>query len=47
MVQYQLDSVKMLPAGDLDAFVAAVEPPVGALGESAGDFFDFDIGFGV
>ena len=41
------DAVKVAPAGDPDAFVAAAQPPVGAVGDSANDFFDFDIGFGA
>lgn len=45
--KFQLDSVRVLPAGNVDAFVAAAQPPVGAVGEAASDFFDFDIGFGV
>jgi uncharacterized membrane protein YjgN (DUF898 family) len=41
------DSLKVVPAGDPDAFVAAAQPAVGAVGDSANDFFDFDIGFGM
>lgn len=40
-------AVKVAPAGDPDAFVAAAQPAVGAVGDSANDFFDFDIGFGA
>lgn len=47
MVKFQLDSLRVIPAGNIDSFVAASEPPVGAVGDSASDFFDFDIGFGV
>lgn len=47
MAKFQLNSLQVVPAGNLDAFVAAAQPPVGALGEAANDFFDFDIGFGV
>lgn len=46
-VEYQLASLRVVPAGNLDHFVAAAQPPVSAIGEAAGDFFDFDIGFGV
>lgn len=46
-VKFQLDRLQVLPAGNVDAFVAAAQPPVGALGEAANDFFDFDLGFGV
>ena len=46
-VKFQLDRLEVIPAGNVDAFVAAAQPPVGALGEAANDFFDFDLGFGV
>lgn len=46
-VKFQLDRLEVIPAGNIDAFVAAAQPPVGALGEAANDFFDFDLGFGV
>lgn len=46
-VKYQLDSLQVVPAGNIDAFVAAAQPPVSALGEAASDFFDFDLGFGL
>ncbi len=45
--KFQLESVLVLPAGNIDAFVAGSEPPVGAVGDAASDFFDFDIGFGL
>lgn len=44
---YQLRCLELHPAGNIDAFVAAAQPPVGALGEAASDFFDLDLGFGV
>ena len=47
MYKYQTDSVQVVPAGNIDAFVAAAQPPVSAIGEAANDFFDFDLGFGV
>lgn len=46
-VKFQLDRLQVIPAGNVDGFVAAAQPPVGALGEAANDFFDFDLGFGV
>lgn len=46
-VKYQLDSLQVIPAGNVDTFVAAAQPPVSALGEAASDFFDFDLGFGL
>lgn len=46
-VKFQLDSLRVLPSGHLDTFVAAAQPPVGAVGDAASDFFDFDIGFGL
>ena len=47
MYKYQTDSLQVVPAGNIDAFVASAQPPVSALGEAANDFFDFDLGFGV
>lgn len=46
-VKFQLDSLQIVPAGNVDTFVAAAQPPVSALGEAASDFFDFDLGFGL
>jgi uncharacterized membrane protein YjgN (DUF898 family) len=46
-VKFQLDSIDVVPAGSLDTFVAEAQPPVSAIGEAAGDFLDFDLGFGV
>jgi uncharacterized membrane protein YjgN (DUF898 family) len=47
LCQFQLGSLQVIPAGNIDAFVAAAQPPVSAIGEAANDFFDFDLGFGV
>lgn len=47
MYKYQADSLHVLPAGNVDAFVASVQPPVSAVGVAVDDFFDFDLGFGV
>lgn len=47
MAKYQVSCLEIIPAGNIDAFVAAAQPPVGAVGDAASDFFDFDIGFGV
>jgi uncharacterized membrane protein YjgN (DUF898 family) len=47
MYKYQMDSLHVLPAGNVDAFVAAAQPQVSAVGVAADDFFDFDLGFGV
>lgn len=47
MVQFQYESLQVIPAGNIDSFVASAQPPVGAVGDSASDFFDFDLGFGV
>jgi uncharacterized membrane protein YjgN (DUF898 family) len=47
IVKYQLDSLEIVPGGNVDTFVAAAQPPVTALGEAASDFFDFDLGFGL
>lgn len=47
MAKYQVECLEIQPAGNIDAFVAAAQPPVGAVGDAASDFFDFDLGFGV
>lgn len=47
LVEFQLSCLQVEKRGDLDAFVAESEPEVGALGDSASDFWDFDIGFGI
>ncbi len=46
-VKFQLESIDVVPGGSLDTFVAEAQPPVSAIGEAAGDFLDFDLGFGV
>jgi uncharacterized membrane protein YjgN (DUF898 family) len=43
LAKYQLESVRLLPASDLQEFVAAEPETVGALGEEAAAVFDFDI----
>jgi uncharacterized membrane protein YjgN (DUF898 family) len=45
--KFQLDHIEMMPGGDLDTFVAEAQPPVGAIGDVASDFMDFDLGFGA
>jgi uncharacterized membrane protein YjgN (DUF898 family) len=47
VVKFQMDSLRLLPAGNIDAFLAAAHPPGSAVGEAANDFFDFDLGFGL
>jgi uncharacterized membrane protein YjgN (DUF898 family) len=42
--RYKIENLTLIPGGSLDEFVAAEEKQVSALGEEAGDFFDFDIG---
>ena len=41
--RFQLESVRLLPAGDLQEFVAAEPETIGAVGEEAATAFDFDI----
>jgi uncharacterized membrane protein YjgN (DUF898 family) len=43
LAKYQLESVRLLPAGDLQEFVAAEPETIGAVGEEAATAFDFDI----
>jgi uncharacterized membrane protein YjgN (DUF898 family) len=46
-MKFQTDSLQVVPAGNVDSFVAAAQPPVSAIGEASNDFFDFDLGFGL
>jgi uncharacterized membrane protein YjgN (DUF898 family) len=41
--KFQLESVRLLPAGDLQEFEAAEPESIGAVGEEAATVFDFDI----
>lgn len=43
-IRYILDSITVIAVGGLERFTAVVEPDVSALGDSATDFFDIDIG---
>jgi uncharacterized membrane protein YjgN (DUF898 family) len=45
--KFQLGCLRLIPVGGMDEFVASSAPPVSALGESAGDLLDFDLGFGA
>jgi uncharacterized membrane protein YjgN (DUF898 family) len=43
LARFQLESVRLLPAGDLQEFVAAEPEAIGAVGEETAAAFDFDI----
>ena len=43
LARFQLESVRLLPAGDLQEFAAAEPETIGAVGEEAAAAFDFDI----
>jgi len=43
LARFQLESVRLLPASDLQEFVAAEPEAIGAAGEEAATAFDFDI----
>jgi uncharacterized membrane protein YjgN (DUF898 family) len=43
LAKFQLESVRLLPAGDLQEFAAAEPETIGAVGEEAATAFDFDI----
>lgn len=43
LAKFQLEAVQLLPASDLQEFVAAEPERVGAVGEEAATAFDFDI----
>ena len=42
MLKYRFESVSLIPAGDLDSFVADTEAGVSATGEGMTDLLDFD-----
>ncbi|MEK6245542.1 MAG: YjgN family protein [Pseudomonadota bacterium] len=42
-LRYRIESVSLLPAGDLDSFVGSSEAAVAAFGAEAVDLFDFDL----
>ncbi|MCA1323202.1 YjgN family protein [Herbaspirillum sp. alder98] len=42
-MRYRIESMSLLPASDLDEFVASTEPPGSATGEGVTDLFDFDL----
>jgi uncharacterized membrane protein YjgN (DUF898 family) len=46
-VKFQLEHIDVVPNGNIDTFVAAANPPAGAVGDVASDFMDFDLGFGA
>ena len=43
VMRYRLESVSLLPGGDLDSFVNASLSEIAAFGEEAVDLFDFDL----
>jgi uncharacterized membrane protein YjgN (DUF898 family) len=43
LAKFQLEAVRLIPAGDLQQFVDAEPDQVGAVGEEAASAFDFDI----
>lgn len=44
MVRYRMNTLCLIPEGDLDTFIAAKAEEESALGEEMGDVFDMDIG---
>ena len=42
-LRYRIESISLLPAGDLDSFVASSEAAVSAFGAETTDLFDFDL----
>ena len=44
MVRYRMETLALIPEGDLDKFIAAKTEEASALGEEMGDVFDMDIG---
>jgi uncharacterized membrane protein YjgN (DUF898 family) len=43
-LRYKAEHLSLIPAGDLDTFVAAKQKEVTAIGDASGDFLDFDLG---
>jgi uncharacterized membrane protein YjgN (DUF898 family) len=43
LAKFQLEAVRLVPAGDLQAFVESEPDDVNAVGEEAASAFDFDI----
>jgi uncharacterized membrane protein YjgN (DUF898 family) len=43
LAKFQLESVRLIPASDLQEFEAAEPEAIGAVGEEAATVFDFDI----
>jgi uncharacterized membrane protein YjgN (DUF898 family) len=44
LARYTASSLQVIPAGNLDAFVASAQPNVSAIGEAGSDILDLDIG---
>lgn len=44
LMKYRLESISMLPDGNLDDFMARTEADLAALGEEAAEMFDVDVG---
>ena len=44
LMKYRLQSISMLPGGDLDDFVAFAEADLAAIGEESAEMFDVDVG---
>jgi uncharacterized membrane protein YjgN (DUF898 family) len=43
-IRYKAEHLTLVPAGDLDTFVAEKQGEVTAIGDASGDFLDFDLG---
>lgn len=43
-MRYKTEHLTLIPAGDLDAFVAGTQKEVTAIGDASGDFLNFDLG---
>lgn len=43
-MRYKTEHLTLIPAGDLDAFVAGKQKEVTAVGDASGDFLNFDLG---
>jgi uncharacterized membrane protein YjgN (DUF898 family) len=43
-MRYKTEHLTLIPAGDLDAFVAGKQKEVTAIGDASGDLLNFDLG---
>jgi uncharacterized membrane protein YjgN (DUF898 family) len=45
MARYRIENMALLPAGDIDTFIASEQQQTNAAGTETAEIFDVDIGF--